>query len=438
MVNCSSNATGERVTAEIAIINKTAIALAADSKMTFQSGFGKQKTYDTVDKIFSLSKTEPVGAMIYGGAEFMGFPWETILKEYRRTNPKKSFNTIFDWSDDLLAFLKTFFAFTVEDDKYLAFAVGTTTINRIYERFIEFLPPEMSPPEIEAGLGAEFDLHIANAETENDFLTGQQWNAMLPNLQVTIDQMVTSGFAQQMPGLQNRLRRLVELSVCKQLSSPAHSGLVIAGFGDSELLPSMMAFEIDGLISGQLKHREIMKFDGTRQNRGLIQPFAQSDMVHRFMDGIDPDHAMQLNESMKNMLAQNIRDSAIALGHTDDELAQFKPAFDAAIKDSLTAFWQTDKRQRWERFSQPIIDMTMSLPKDELAHMAEALVSLTSLQRRVSREIETVGGAVDVAVISKGDGFIWVKRKHYFDADRNLRFVRGYFSEYDNPKSDGE
>jgi len=60
------------------------------------------------------------------------------------------------------------------------------------------------------------------------------------------------------------------------------------------------------------------------------------------------------------------------------------------------------------------------------------------LQRRVSREIETVGGAIDVAVISKGDGFVWVKRKHYFNPDRNLRFVNGYFSEYAAANSDGE
>ena len=70
---------------------------------------------------------------------------------------KQSFNTIFDWADDLLGFLKTFFAFTVEDDNLLAFAVGTSTIDRIYERFMELLPPDMSPAPIETGLDAEFD-----------------------------------------------------------------------------------------------------------------------------------------------------------------------------------------------------------------------------------------------------------------------------------------
>ena len=67
------------------------------------------------------------------------------------------------------------------------------------------------------------------------------------------------------------------------------------------------------------------------------------------------------------------------------------------------------------------------LPKDELANMAETLVNLTSFKRRVSMSAETVGGPVDVAVISKGDGFVWIKRKHYFTKDFNPSFVTNYF-----------
>lgn len=59
--------------------------------------------------------------------------------------------------------------------------------------------------------------------------------------------------------------------------------------------------------------------------------------------------------------------------------------------------------------------------------MAEALVNLTSFKRKISLEIETVGEPIDVAIISKGDGFIWIKRKHYFDPKINLRFIENYF-----------
>lgn len=64
------------------------------------------------------------------------------------------------------------------------------------------------------------------------------------------------------------------------------------------------------------------------------------------------------------------------------------------------------------------------MPKPEMANMAEALVNLTSIKRRVSKGMETVGGPIDVAVISRTEGFVWVKRKHYFPPELNLRYSK--------------
>ena len=73
--------------------------------------------------------------------------------------------------------------------------------------------------------------------------------------------------------------------------------------------------------------------------------------------------------------------------------------------------------------------MVTHLPKDELAAMAESLVRLTSFKRRVSVEAERVAEPIDVAVISKGDGFIWIKRKHYFQRELNPQFFANYYRE---------
>lgn len=63
---------------------------------------------------------------------------------------------------------------------------------------------------------------------------------------------------------------------------------------------------------------------------------------------------------------------------------------------------------------------TLALP--ELANMAETLVNLTSFKRHITDSLETVGGPVDVLVISKGDGPIWINRKEYFDISKNLEY----------------
>ena len=80
-----------------------------------------------------------------------------------------------------------------------------------------------------------------------------------------------------------------------------------------------------------------------------------------------------------------------------------------------------------ETFTDPIVDIVAQLPKEELAAMAEALVNLTSFKRHVTRQAETVGGPIDVAVISRGDGFIWIKRKHYFRPELNPQFSANYY-----------
>ena len=67
------------MTAEIAILNQEAVALAADSAVT------GPKIFTSANKIFSLSKYHPVGVMVYNSAQFIGgVPWETIIKSYRR------------------------------------------------------------------------------------------------------------------------------------------------------------------------------------------------------------------------------------------------------------------------------------------------------------------------------------------------------------------
>jgi len=92
------------MTAEIAILNKEAVALAADSAVTFSRPAG-EKVLTSANKIFALSKYHPVGVMVYGSGEFMELPWETIVKVYRAKLGKRSFATLREYADDLLGFL---------------------------------------------------------------------------------------------------------------------------------------------------------------------------------------------------------------------------------------------------------------------------------------------------------------------------------------------
>lgn len=88
------------MTAEIAIMNKTAVALAADSAVTIGG-----KIYNTANKLFALSKYHPIGIMIYGNAELTGVPWETLIKIFRDNLEKQSFSSTKEYGDAFIEFL---------------------------------------------------------------------------------------------------------------------------------------------------------------------------------------------------------------------------------------------------------------------------------------------------------------------------------------------
>lgn len=70
------------MTAIVGVLNKHAVAIAADSAVTMGD---THKVVNSGNKIFTLSKYHPVGIMTYNAADFMGTPWEIIIKQYRKT-----------------------------------------------------------------------------------------------------------------------------------------------------------------------------------------------------------------------------------------------------------------------------------------------------------------------------------------------------------------
>lgn len=70
------------MTAVVGVLNKQAIAVAADSAVTIGIG-NNSKILNHANKVFRLSHTQPIGMMIYNAANFMQTPWEIIIKVYR-------------------------------------------------------------------------------------------------------------------------------------------------------------------------------------------------------------------------------------------------------------------------------------------------------------------------------------------------------------------
>lgn len=228
-----------------------------------------------------------------------------------------------------------------------------------------------------------------------------------------------------------QLRQLLPWVAAKDLRFeriPTHSGIVIAGFGSEDVFPRLRRFSFEAIICDRLKYVEGERVDIDPTNRAVIVPLAQREQVDTFMAGMDPRISEQMGHWWLLNIPAMVEEVVAHLKLSEPKASELRAMFAEKRAVELVAEYQQSITEfSRENNVDPIIDIVGMLPKDELAEMAESLVNLTSFKRRVTPAAETVGGPIDVAVISRGDGFIWIKRKHYFSTDLNPHFLANYY-----------
>ncbi len=438
------------MTSEILLMNKEAIAIAADSAATLTDA----KIFQA-NKIFTLSKYAPVGVMIYGSSQFMGIPWETIIKECRKKLARTKFDSIQQYADFFIDFVTTDNQLLAEEEQknfFLLYLNGyfdfiITQIKQNVQKHIE-MNQKISDDEI-IGISINIiknHIDVWGKATFHPNKDDHSVDEFIAKYRDEIDNIFVKKFEKlgqriktekQFQEVYDSIFKISSCYFLKQSNDflfPNLSGVVIAGFGEKEIFPSYVSYSIWMKCGSFLKYSEGHKNKITLQNPANIVPFAQGEMVNLFMEGIDPTYQQviftTINELFKKF-PEYVGDIIPKLN--DEEKKQLIENLQQKNDMILKEFIKSLAVYRQQYHVQPILDVVTNLPRDELAGMAETLVNLTSFKRRVSMQAETVGGPIDVVVITKGDGFIWIKRKHYFKSELNPQFFANYYNvENDN------
>ena len=422
------------MTAEIAVLNKSAVALAADSlvTVTFQS---QRKTY-LANKLFALSKFAPVGIMSYGSAELLGVPIETIVKAYRTSLGSRKYPTLCGYARDFLSWLggaPSILSRSRQTDFVRNHVAGYLEV--LKARVDQDVRARMTKGDgvtdarvreiLEDVVSREHRELEGRAEYENLPLGFQDRirNTYRDLIQQHTDEMVSTYEGDDR--LREAIAHICVLSLCKNDDRKATSGFVVAGFGTDDAFPVLHAFSVYGIAAGTVLYsvNEVNRDGDLNQhphpNPAMVVPFAQDDVVHTFVSGVDRRLLAVFGQYAEELFAR----IAIIAGTSQALQEELKAAAKNALKDLRDKISQHIKQCH----SGPLINTVSVMPKEDLAVLAEDLVNLTAIKRKMSLDIETVGGPVDVALITKGDGFIWLKRKHYFEPDLNHHFFATYF-----------
>lgn len=443
------------MTAVIGVLNKTAVAVAADSAVTIGQN---QKILNTANKLFTLSKYHPVGIVIYNSAAFVSIPWEVLIKEYRRQRGTVPQDKLEGYAIDFVHYVKESVGLISEPAQKEVVCAAASKLFRLLNQEVraqigtklkELPLEERTSEKVDALAGVllpqavtakavQYDGNNAAALEDQelqdyslaDFLAfygehlARTWQQELGSFPAS-DPVREEAF-----GLLHRYFKTQNF----ELSSSVWSGIGIIGYGDKEIYPGCHMLHIAEVIGGRVrvKKEESESCQINDVESSAILPFAQRDVMEGFLSGVRPNLAAVYDNTFSQLL-----------GGVNIELASFMktlaaqlpsgtqlPPLQLNVQQLVGNFAQSINSVQNEKIIQPMLESVQGLSKDDLAEMAESLIHLTYLHRRINSEPESVGGPIDVAVISKGDGFIWIKRKFYFRPELNPGFVQNYFTSH--------
>jgi hypothetical protein len=420
------------MTAEIGIFNKTNIVLAADSAVTIG---GINKVFNNANKIFQLSFHEPIGIMIYNQSSWMGIPLEIIIKLFSKSLNTTVHSHLEDYVIQFINYLKENYNQFITEDQIKEF---------VEIRLIQFLDSvaELCNEESEVELdglekrGTELTDELINIIYEKNFFKIVDSLSVIPKnesliefkdysikefkstfkttINKILDTFYTSFKLKRDAKYTNRILKSVFHEIIYPFSEyEDYSGIVIAGYGVDELFPVCFEIKLGELISNRLRYSISPKKEISQENTALVKPFAQRDMVDVFFSGLDRSITERYDTIIEDEFGQIIKKITEKYHEINSkEISSFFKTATSHIQKKIREF-------QFEEFIKPTINSIEYLSKEDLIEIAESLVHLTSLKRKTSEKLQTVGGPIDIALITKTGGFVWIKRKDVINRDIN-------------------
>lgn len=424
------------MTAIVGVLNRRGLAFAADSAATHHSDSGL-KISNYANKIFSLSKYHPVGIAIYNNLDFMGVPWDSIIKQFRNTQKDKKCDKLEGYVKPFFSFVKKYCSSLIKQRECeVTTHVTTSYFGEVYEM-------------VKKELG--FDLDDSNA---NQFLTKMEeifdrfYKKFKSDRAEDFENYKQSDFEKQSKVIiDSVLAPVLSMSNCpadfwEKFSDSLfalichnshiyldhlYTGLVFFGYGDKDLFPSLLQFRVTCAVCIRIKYTRDYEYSiCSAPGDALIIPFAQTDVSNTVVRAVEDKLRQKFYDNYRTTL-EGVRDEVISQLSAANAPEAFLDVFRKLNIDKYAVDYKKGMDDYIDKsYIRPLMETVAFLDKEDLADMAESLVRMTCLKRHITSDAETVGGAVDVAIVTKGDGFIWKKRKHYFDPELNSQFFERY------------
>lgn len=402
----------------VCIINRNGIALAADSAGTYT---GNKMFYNSMNKVFSLSRKYVYGAITYGSTTIHNASIDQILKEFRTfldlSNPLSDYFEILSAFQNFIQQNNTYYRFDASEEiccKSLIKGLVDEWGNKIkavvsLDDAKEQIENILNELEIKINASLKIQNYDVSEHIKVSYI--DYFNLVLG---IVVPEL--NNFPEQKEKLWNSVCNYFNLSLKNEVDNKM--GLFFAGYGNDDAYPKFVHIELYNVIGGKVKYQLIERYEESNNNAQII-PLAQGDVILTFCKGISNSFINYIPQKVDSLIKTKIDNLPDTF--TQDQKNALKNELSSIKKEVGDAIAANIQSQNVT----PILNSVQLIPLPEMAFLAENLVNITSLKRTfaIDGNQQTVGGPTDVAILSKGDGFVWIKRKLYFDNQLNPNYM---------------
>jgi len=431
------------MTSVVGILNKRGAAIAADSAVTrgrSKDGRREEKVTKNGNKMVRLSDVNPITVMFTGNAEYLGVSWDVIARRYRQQRGKTAQPTVESAVKDFFDYIASNSVFWDEGEcrSFLYYVIRNVFKEAVNECFDENERNDDGTMKRPSAFKKAMIRHLSKISREHKKEEGcpqfsdYSIEALRESACGIFEEFISDKLMEDSNGFRNccypkevleAVRPQLEQTVFDVLSHRLDVGpsatLVFTGYGSTQEYPSLVSAVVcegfDSRMNYSIAPKDVICISDRKPV--AICPFAQKDVIKSILRGIHgewSEHALDGLRDMTNIPITDIFEPKEGEERPDFEFTRMLyEVEDQDLHDNFTkaGMRMLDSNQHeWEKALE-------KYDLEEMAALADSLINLTGFHRILTFSQEGVGGLVDLGVISRNEGFSWIRRKSWYHKD---------------------
>lgn len=411
------------MTSQIVLMNKLGVAVGSDSSLTMEVG-DNRRTYSSAEKIHPLGPEHKIAVLHSGSTQFMGHPYEILISQWKKTLTKP-LARVDDYVTNWISWLTHRQDLFPEDEQIVWFKdVLEDYFLDLRKRIIDYtgsnniFKDNFNDPEVLEWVNGFLSGDIEWLDGQQDLASmDSAWaETKIGTLRKSISEVIEYVFDDVPRDAQSDeyYWQIAQRFLYKYTYHHTEGTLAFVGFGDSEIYPAHTYLDFLGVIAD--KPRYLRNSDAiSLETSSRLRTHAQAEAIHTFLRAYHKNF-----ESVAKVNIDKTFDTLLQVEGLNDLPDEILTEIERVKSESKSALESAFAEESTNKFVDPFTSTLAGLPTISLGNMAASLIQLQVLRQTSTAIQDTVGGPIDVGVITLENGFQWFKHKTVEEGSRGF------------------